>query len=398
MNRHVRFTAFRGGEELGSGTRQGVEIVGGRLRYGVPAGVRHHVEEHGARPGRHAYEWCAWVSPEVAPGFGFTSLVPSWNAHTPGASWLELEARVSRDGVRWSRWYTFGAWAEDDSEILRASLDAQSDADAELGVDVLCAPAGVTWSTYQLRVVLARRPGETAEPTVRLVGAMVSALPDALPPTSPPGQGRGVELAVPAYSQQLHRGTYAEWGNGGESWCSPSSTAMVLDHWERGPGPDDCAWVPETTPHPSVVHAVRGVFDYGYPGAGNWSFNTAYAATRPGVTAFVTRLRSLAEAEVLVAAGFPLAATIAFEEHELTGAGYQTRGHLLTIVGFTEDGDVVCNDPASHERPSDDDVRAVFDRAELERVWLGSAGGVVYVVHPDDVPLPCPPDPTEPNW
>jgi hypothetical protein len=43
-------------------------------------------------------------------------------------------------------------------------------------------------------------------------------------------------------------------------------------------------------------------------------------------------------------------------------------------------------------------VRVVYDRAEFERVWLGSAGGVVYVVHPDDVPLPRPPDPAEPNW
>jgi hypothetical protein len=265
-------------------------------------------------------------------------------------------------------------------------------------VDELSAREGDAWTSYQLRVVLGRRPDDPAEPTVRLAGAMVSRLPDRVGSPSAPGVAAGVELAVPAYSQQLHRGTYARWGNGGESWCSPSSTAMVLDYWKRGPAPEECAWVPATTPDRSVVHAVRGAFDYGYPGAGNWSFNAAYAATRPGVTAFVTRLRSLAEAEVLVAGGIPVVASVAFDEHELTGAGYRTDGHLLTVVGFTDRGDVVCNDPASHERPSDDEVRAVFDRAELERAWLGSAGGLVYVVHPDDVPLPRPPDPAEPNW
>jgi hypothetical protein len=40
----------------------------------------------------------------------------------------------------------------------------------------------------------------------------------------------------------------------------------------------------------------------------------------------------------------------------------------------------------------------VYDRAAFERVWLGSAGGIVYVIHPADVRLPDPPDPAEPNW
>ena len=40
----------------------------------------------------------------------------------------------------------------------------------------------------------------------------------------------------------------------------------------------------------------------------------------------------------------------------------------------------------------------VFDRGRFERAWLGSSGGVVYVVHTDDVPLPPPADPAEPNW
>ncbi|MGN6129827.1 MAG: C39 family peptidase, partial [Nocardioidaceae bacterium] len=372
MTRHVRFTAFRSGPDFAAGTGQGVEVAGGRLRYGAPAGVGHH----GGGADRRRGEWCAWLSPEVRPGFGFTSLVPSWNAETPGSSWVSVQARVSRDGARWSRWYSFGVWAEGDAEVRRSSVDGQSDGEADLSVDVLSAREDAAWSSYQLRVVLGRRPGDTAEPTVRLVAAMVSRLPERLGPPSVPGVAAGVELAVPAYSQQLHRGTYAQWGNGGESWCSPTSTAMVLDYWSRGPAPEECAWIPDTTPDRSVVHAVRGAFDYGYPGAGNWSFNAAYAATRPGVTAFVTRLRSLAEAEALVARGVPVIATLAFEEHELTGAGYQTSGHLLTITGFTERGDVVVNDPASHERPSDDDVRVVFDRAELERAWLGSAGGV----------------------
>jgi hypothetical protein len=59
---------------------------------------------------------------------------------------------------------------------------------------------------------------------------------------------------------------------------------------------------------------------------------------------------------------------------------------------------VICNDPASHVIPSNDEVRVVFDRGRFERAWLGSSGGVVYVVHTDAVPLPPPADPAEANW
>ena len=40
--------------------------------------------------------------------------------------------------------------------------------------------------------------------------------------------GRQVELGVPAYAQNIHSGEYPEYGGGGEVWCSPTSTAMVM--------------------------------------------------------------------------------------------------------------------------------------------------------------------------
>ena len=64
---------------------------------------------------------------------------------------------------------------------------------------------------------------------------------------------------------------------------------------------------------------ARSVYDHGYRGAGNWSFNTAYAATRTG-EAFVTRLRDLRDAERFIAAGIPLAASITFGSGQLSGA------------------------------------------------------------------------------
>ncbi len=102
----------------------------------------------------------------------------------------------------------------------------------------------------------------------------------------------------------------------------------------------------------------------------------------------MTRLRSLAEAEQFIKADIPLVVSMSFKKSQLDGAGYGTNGHLLAIVGFEADGDVVVNDPASHLIPSNDQVRVVYDRAQFEQAWIGTTGGITYVIHPEAKPLP----------
>lgn len=402
--RHVAFRSWRGADGFGQGSRQGSTVEDDLLTFGTAAGTFVYADPYADEPSTPVtYEWAAWVSPEVETGFAATEVVPSWNASTPADSWLLVEARTATpdgdngQGRRWSRWFTLARWADSDREIHPTSVPGQDDLATRVQTDVLAAGDGLAWAAHQVRVSLVRRVGSTARPTVRMVGAMASQVPGEPPDeVSPGGAAWGVELSVPPYSQQLYRGEYLHWDRGGRSWCSPTSMSMLLAFHGRLPSPDDYAWVEPGFPDRFVVQAARHVFDYAYKGAGNWAFNTAYAG-RYGTESFVTRLRSLTEAEAFIAAGLPLAATVSFTEQSLTGAGYATDGHLLTIVGFTGTGDVICNDPASHSIASNDEVRVVFDRRQFERVWLGASGGVVYVVHPDDVPLP-PPDPTEPNW
>ena len=408
MSSDISFHAWRAGE-LGGGTHLGTEVTDRGLKMACPVGTRRYTDPHRDQPTDHVpdhvprnYDWSAWVSPAVEPGHPFDFLVPSWNASTPDDSWLEVEVRVSVDGLRWSRWHSLGCWAESDAEMHRTSRPGQPDDEATIRTDVLSARPGVTWTAYQLRLVLHRRPGSAAVPDVSLVGASVSArAPDPAgsndPPGDPGGAAHGTELRVPAYSQQIHRGEYPQWGGGGEAWCSPTATSMLLGHWGLGPSQEEYDWVDPSYADRFVDHAAWSVFDHAYAGAGNWPFNVAYAA-RYGAEAFVTQLRSLAEAELFIAAGIPLVASVSFTSDELDGAGYDTAGHLLTIIGFDDEGHVICNDPASHGRPDNTEVRVVFDRTQLERSWLNGSGGIVYVVRPHDVALPEPPDPHRRNW
>ena len=302
--------------------------------------------------------------------------------------------------------YVLGRWSAKDptdgGAIHRTSVSGQGDDVATVYTDTLATCSGYTLTDWQLEVRLMRPHGTTSTtetPVVKVVGAMASALPDAKKvPRSPNGPACGIELPVPAYSQEVHVGHYPQWDNGGEAWCSPTSTSMVVGYWGAGPSAAETQWV-DPPVDAQVDFTARNVFDHTYDGAGNWPFNTAFAATRGDLRGFVTRLRSLTEAELFIAAGIPLVVSVSFKKGELTGAGYGTNGHLMVVRGFTPAGDVIANDPASHLIADNSQVRVIYDRTEFENVWVPHSGGIVYVIAPAGHALPArPPAPAEANW
>ncbi|RBM10300.1 hypothetical protein DI005_37580 [Prauserella sp. PE36] len=362
-----------------AGELTGVEAGENGLRIGTPAGVD------------DGYEYGRWTSPVRSPGFDASELIASWTADTPPRTWLRVEARARTASGADTAWYVLGDWAHDDADLRRTSVPGQDDAHASVNVDTLVAKPGVRLRSYQLRVSLYRERGSSATPVLRTAGAMTSLVPDRFEVTvSRPGPARGIELPVPRYAQNVHRGSYPEYGGGGENWCSPTSTAMVLEFLGSGPGERELSWLPKDYPDRAVAHAARFTYDYAYEGTGNWPFNTAYAGNY-GLEGHVTRLHSLTELEDYVARGIPVITSQSFLASELDGAGYGTAGHIMVVVGFTEDGDVIVNDPAAD---SAEGVRKVYDRAQFETIWqrtkrhdadgnvASGPGGVVYLITP----------------
>ena len=375
--RRIVYAGWSSASDFRAGTLQGVAVNAGGLVVDAPVAVRSYA-------GRR-YDVARWVSPWRTPGFGLTELIASWNARTPGNSWIEVQVRGRTGGGRTSSWDVLGRWAAGGKFIRRTSLPAQGDDLAGVNVD--------TWQTHtglagwQLRVLLMRGQGAPS-PRVDGVGAVVSRLPDVSGvATSNPGTGPGIALRVPRYSQMVHRGHYPRWGGGGEAWCSPTSTSMVLGRYDALPPPRAYSWVPNGHVAPWVDHAARTTYDASYRGTGNWPFNTAYAATLTH-DAFVTRLRNLREARTFIAAGIPLVASISFGAGELDRAPISSsNGHLLVIAGFTAAGNVVVNDPAARTAAG---VRRTYDRGQFEDAWIPSSGGLVYVIRDSAHPLPNP--------
>ena len=124
---------------------------------------------------------------------------------------------------------------------------------------------------------------------------------------------------------------------------------LELDGTQYAPdGPRETSWVDPAFDDPEVDYTARYVYDYHYQGAGNWPFNTAYAAER-GLVSDVTQLHNLREAEPFIRAGIPLVASVAWESNKLDGGDQE------------------------HERPPDGD-RRVHGQRRRDRLRPGIVG------------------------
>ncbi|MCM2580266.1 peptidase C39 family protein [Streptomyces meridianus] len=384
------FTDWRCGSGEGTraepGPRPGLVIAD-------PAGQKDYTDPHTGRTA--TWEYATWTAPVHRPVTPASEVVASWNADTPAGTWIQIELHGTYTDGTTTPWYVMGRWAAGDEDIRRTSVDDQTDGKSTVWTDTFSiddTDGPVRLASYRLRLTLYREPGSRKTPKVWRVGAMASDVPARFTvPASVPGVGAGRELEVPRYSQNIHKGQYPEYDNGGEAWCSPTSSQMILEYWGRKPTKADLAWVNPEFADPQVCHAARYTYDYQYEGCGNWPFNAAYASTYHDMQGIVTRLGSLNDVEKLVRAGIPVITSQSFLATELDGAGYGTSGHLMCLVGFTPDGDVVANDPASS---SNDEVRNVYKRRQFENIWLrtkrydangkvrSGTGGIAYIYWP----------------
>ncbi|NUR25055.1 MAG: C39 family peptidase [Catenulispora sp.] len=401
----VRFDRWTSWSDFVSGWSEGaLPLPGPRLGVviGQPIGKTSYTD-----PYLHTtaeYEYATWTSPSRRLDFGATQLTAHWNAETPKGTFVKVELLATMEDGHQDTW-VMGVWALGDEDIDRTSVNGQTNAYAEIDTDTWNAQTGHTMRAYKLRLTLLRRVGTHASPRVWQIGATASAVPERTTvPATAPGPATGITLDVKPYAQNIHKGQYVQYGGGGEAWCSPTSTEMVVEFWGKGPTAAQLAWVDPSYADPSVDQAARYSYDYGYEGTGNWPFTCAYAASY-GLDAMVVRLNSLHELEVLVAAGFPVVTSQSFTKAE--NGYYASDGHLWTVIGFDADGDVIVNDPASN---SDANVYTVYPRRMFETVWLRTrytkadgrpgygSGGIAYLIKPHDKALPRVVDPRNPSW
>jgi hypothetical protein len=148
---------------------------------------------------------------------------------------------------------------------------------------------------------------------------------------------------------------------------------MIMTYWsQRLARPELDHDVPEILPK---------LYDSEWHGAGNWPFNTAYAGSFKGMRGYVTRLTDVSELEDWVANGIPVGLSVCY--NRLRGRTGPYSGHLVVCVGFTQEGDVVINDPGTRQN-----VRKTFLRKNLVKAWALS-GNATYLIYPEAVDVPA---------
>ena len=305
------------------------------------------------------------LSPEIKSTMVWNQLIVSWNADAPAGSFVKIEARAMFAGHA-SKFYALGLWSPDGRTFPRTSIRGQKDADGNVDTDtlILPQPAGAA----QIRVTLGGTNG--ARPTLKFLGASFANTKNPVATRAPNRKAWGTIIATPEHSQH---GYPQEKG-----WCSPASLSMALSRWA------EVLHRPEMDL--TVPQVAAAVYDQDFAGTGNWPFNTAFAGSFPGMRSYVTRFDDLSEVEDWIAAGIPVILSARWDWLQ-PGRPTDTDGHLIVCLGFTKDGDVVINDPATR-RDRGESVRHIYRRSDVIHAWTKSHNAV-YVVYPVSAKVPA---------
>jgi hypothetical protein len=304
------------------------------------------------------------LSPEIKSGIPWNELIVSWNAEAPVGTFLKVEASAISAGQA-TKFYELGNWSADNKAFPRSSVRNQKDDDGTVRTDTLTLTHSA--DAAQIRVTLGGVQG--ARSTLKFLGASFS---DTKIPTAtlPPNHAAwGKVVSTPERSQHGYPG--------GSGWCSPTSLSMDLARWSQ------VLNRPEM--NLTVPQVATNVYDASYEGTGNWVFNTAFAGSFSGMRSYVTRFDDLAEVENWIAAGIPVILSARWDWLR-PGRPVDAEGHLIVCIGFTENGDVIINDPAAH-LDRGQTVRQIYKRQDVLRSW-SSSHHTVYLVYPTTARLP----------
>jgi hypothetical protein len=306
------------------------------------------------------------TSPIIKTPIEWNEFVLSWNAVTPAGTWMQFDVQALQPGHK-TKFYTMGIWSEDTTKHERTTVRGQNDADAKVKSDtlVLNKKAGA----IQVRITIHNAPDQPA-PELKSLG--LSFLDTTVKvATLPPNKAAwGKILTVPEKAQNSYPQE--------KGWCSPTSLSMVLGHWsERLSRPEMAVDVPEV---------AASIYDPSFGGTGNWPFNTAFAGKFPGMRAYVSRFSDISELEDWIVAGLPVIISAPYDMLA-PGRNKTGNGHLVVCIGFTENGDVVINDPATNLQKGQH-VRHIYKRADVERAWATSHH-TVYLVYQEGTTLPA---------
>jgi uncharacterized protein YvpB len=294
-----------------------------------------------------------------------THWIPSWNVATQPDQrvWVDLEIQFEHD-IR--KTYQFGCWhseaQERGQEGTRTSINHQDDPYGVVYTDTLILRQSALSARLRLRVEGDRSAAEV----VSLLGLCVGKPAVGANEVAVKAPASAVMLEVPARCQFDYIG--------GKVWCSPTSVTMIMQYWADQM--QRAQW------SHTVPQVAAGIFDPGWPGTGNWSFNVAYAGAHTGLRSWVCRLRSMESLFSLIEKGIPVAISVSYDLLKGKAVKGNNDGHLIVMTGWDQEGRILVNDPARCPQ-----VNTSYPVEAFVRAWNASHR-TVYLILPDQIELP----------
>jgi hypothetical protein len=299
------------------------------------------------------------TSKTIETEFPFNDLLPSWNVDVPPGGAFTAEIRVGRrEGDFWTPFYFLGTWGRPEPFAGKHLRDENG----FVNLDYFQSARKYDRLQYRFRLEAGQGGGW---PVVRWVALAYSntlndeALARRFRKAVDPGPADKWtrRLPVPFRSQWWESERIRN------KICSPTSVSMVLEY--RG------------VKRPTEVVADL-MYDPAYKLYGNW-WRAVQAAYTCGVPGHVERFGDWNAVKRHIAAGQPVIASIRVKKGEMSHKPErQSNGHLIVIVGFAENGDVLVNDPVGE---TVEEGTAAYKREDMEKVWL-RRGGVGYILLP----------------
>jgi hypothetical protein len=314
------------------------------------------------------------TSAPIDPRMDWNELVPSWNIKDASNMQLVVEIRTV-SGDQPSGFFCLGKWSGFEQPYgsalaVRTSLNDQKSEFGQVFTDTFVSSKLTRQVEVRLKFsyVLLERESRIDKLTEGFRSLNLSFRNSTRTPTERDSNksGWGKTIEVPRKSQMSYEN--------GSVLCSPTATSMLLSHWAKVEQKPE--WDVD------VPAVVKGVYDPAYKGTGNWTFNTSFAGSLPGMKGLVAHLQDIADIETLIDAGFPVVCSVSSSLLKGSPEAEANDGHLVVLVGFTADGKPVFNDPGRSV-----EIRQVYESDAFLRAWSKS-GRATYLIYPESKTLP----------
>lgn len=296
-----------------------------------------------------------WLSDTIKTDRPFTELLPSWNvlvAH-PDQAGIRFEVRVrDKETEAWSPWLFMGYWGRTLRDKQVTSFDG-----GKVDIDTLelTRPADAFEFRATMHEFKTTDPSAELSPVLKRIDVITSRNRDERSEPASKPSWTPIDLPVPFRAQGWEAKSIRH------SVCSPTSVSMVLE------------WAGTKR---ATAENCMAIWDDEYALFGNWNRAVQLAGSL-GHEAYLNRFATMDEARATLSSGQPIIASIRFKAGEFpSNIQKSTAGHLIVLRGVTESGDIICNDPASRDRGE----HVIYKADELGRAWIGSTGGVGYII------------------